>query len=107
MNGAPVTLNGRLHPFGQTREATLELKVGDVDLTRIDEYSPVPIGSRFHSGYLDSNLTLTFIQADGETPKIVLTGEAAVRGSRLITAPLKSRIPRKSREPTSDRSNSI
>ena len=52
MNGAPVTLNGRLHPFGQTREATLELKVGDVDLTRIDEYSPVPIGSRFHSGYL-------------------------------------------------------
>ena len=83
VNGAPVTLNGRLHPFGQTREATLELKVGDVDLTRIDEYSPVPIGSRFHSGYLDSNLTLTFIQADGETPKIVLTGEAAVRKLRI------------------------
>src|SRR4029077_13341662 len=50
VNGAPVTLNGRVRSFGQTHEVTLELKSSDVDLTRFDEYSPVPIGSRFHSG---------------------------------------------------------
>ena len=67
----PADAQRQAAPLHQTREATLELKLNDVDLTRIDEYSPVPIGIRLHSGYLDSNLMLTFIQVDGETPKIV------------------------------------
>ncbi|HET7062404.1 MAG TPA: DUF748 domain-containing protein, partial [Nitrosospira sp.] len=79
VNGAPLRLNGKLRPFSTNREATLELKLNDVDLTRVDEYSPVPVGIRLSSGYLDSNLVLTFSQADSEAPKITLTGEAALR----------------------------
>ncbi|SEK96684.1 DUF748 domain-containing protein [Nitrosovibrio tenuis] len=83
VNGAPLTLEGKLRPFTRNREATLELKLNDVDLTRVDEYSPIPVGISLHSGYLDSNLLLTFTQVDGEAPKMVLTGVAALRKLRI------------------------
>lgn len=79
VNGAPLTLEGKLRPFTNNREANLELKINDIDLTRVDEYSPVPVGVSLHSGYLDSNLVLTFVQNDGEPPKITLTGRTALR----------------------------
>ncbi|HEX8874019.1 MAG TPA: DUF748 domain-containing protein [Nitrosospira sp.] len=79
VNGAPIILEGKLRPFTAAREAALELKLNDVDLTRIDQYSPIPVGISLHSGYLDSNLLLTFTQIDGEAPEIVLTGRTALR----------------------------
>ena len=79
VNGAPLALNGKLRPFTRNREATLELKLNDVDLTRIDEYSPIPVGISLLSGHFDSDLLLTFTQVDGESPKMVLTGTAALR----------------------------
>jgi hypothetical protein len=79
INGAPLTLEGRLRPFTQNREATLELKLKDVDLVRIDEYSPVPLGISLASGYFDSDLLLTFSQIDGQAPNMVLTGNVALR----------------------------
>jgi hypothetical protein len=79
VNGAPLSLEGKLRPFTTTREANLELKLNDIDLTRVDEYSPIPVGITLHSGYLDSNLMLTFAQVDGEAPKIALTGRTTLR----------------------------
>jgi uncharacterized protein involved in outer membrane biogenesis len=83
VNGAPLTLEGKVRPFTKNREASLELKLNDIDLTRVDEYSPVPVGISLHSGYLDSNLVLTFVQVDGEPPKIALTGRTALRKLRI------------------------
>ena len=79
VNGAPLTLNGKLRPFTENREATLEIKLNDVDLTRVDEYSPIPTGISLLSGYFDSDLLLTFTQVAGESPSMVLTGRAALR----------------------------
>lgn len=79
INGAPLALNGKIRPFSKNREATLELELNDVDLTRIDEYSPIPVGISLLSGRFDSDLLLTFTQVDGESPKAVLTGHAALR----------------------------
>jgi uncharacterized protein involved in outer membrane biogenesis len=79
VNGAPLTLQGKLRPFTQNREATLELKLKGIDLMRIDEYSPVPLGISLASGYFDSDLLLTFTQVDGQAPNMVLTGSAALR----------------------------
>ncbi len=79
LNGSPLALNGQIRPFTSNREATLELKLNDVDLTRIDEYSPIPVGISLLSGRFDSDLLLTFTQADGESPRMVLTGTAALR----------------------------
>jgi hypothetical protein len=78
VNGAPLALNGKIRPFSKNREATLELKLDDIDLTRIDEYSPIPVGISLLSGRFDSDLLLTFSQ-DGESPKAVLTGHATLR----------------------------
>lgn len=79
INGAPLALNGKVRPFTKNREATLELKLNDIDLTRIDEYSPIPVGISLLSGRFDSDLLLTFSQVDGEPPSMVLTGNVALR----------------------------
>ncbi|SFO34702.1 DUF748 domain-containing protein [Nitrosospira briensis] len=96
INDAPVELNGRLRPFTQNREATLELKLSNVDLTRIDEYSPVPTGIRLLSGYFDSDLLLTFAQADGQPPSIVLSGRTALRKleieNKAVEAPYTAKL---------------
>ncbi|SFU62146.1 DUF748 domain-containing protein [Nitrosospira multiformis] len=79
VNGAPFNLTGKLRPFTTNREATLEIRLSDVDLTRIDEYSPIPVDIHLLSGYFDSELLLTFTQVDGQSPALVLTGNAALK----------------------------
>jgi uncharacterized protein involved in outer membrane biogenesis len=96
INGAPLTLEGRLRPFTQNREATLELKLKNVDLMRIDEYSPVPLGISLVSGYFDSDLLLTFTQIEGQAPNMVLTGSAALRKleieNRAVEVPYTAKL---------------
>lgn len=98
VNGAPLTLGGKLRPFTRNREATLELNFKDIDLTHIDEYSPIPTGMRLLSGYFDSDLLLTFSQADGESPNIALTGRAALKQleieNRAVEVPYNARLDR-------------
>lgn len=98
VNGATVDLNGRVRPFTRNREATLELKLNDVDLTRVDEYSPIPVGINLLSGRLDSDLSLTFAQADGEPPRMVLTGNTALRNleveNHAVEAPYTAKFNR-------------
>lgn len=79
INGAPLVLEGKLRPFADKREATLLLKFSDIDLTNIDEYSPIPIDIRLLSGNLDSNLSLVFTQAVDEAPSVSLSGGAALK----------------------------
>ena len=96
INGAPLTLEGKLRPFTKNREATLELKLKDVDLVRIDEYSPVPLGISLLSGYFDSDLLLTFTQVEGQAPNMVLTGRAALRKfeieNRAVEVPYTAKL---------------
>lgn len=79
INGAPFALEGKLRPFTDRREATLSLKCNDIDLTDIDEYSPIPVGFRLLSGNLDSNLLLAFTQTVDKAPTISLSGHAALK----------------------------
>jgi hypothetical protein len=98
VNGAALDLNGRVRPFTRNREATLDLKLNDVDLTRIDEYSPIPVGINLHSGRFDSDLSLTFAQADGEPPRMILTGSTALREleveNQAVEAPYTAKFDR-------------
>jgi len=98
VNGAALDLNGRVRPFTRNREATLELKLNDIDLTRVDEYSPIPVGINLLSGRLDTDLSLTFAQADGEPPRMVLTGNTALRNleveNHAVEAPYTAKFNR-------------
>ncbi len=91
VNGAPFALSGELRPFSGKREATLELKLNNIDLTHMDEYSPIPLGISLLSGYFDSDLQLTFTQETGESSSIVLSGHASLRKfeieNRIMEAP--------------------
>ena len=72
VNGAPFALNGKLRPFLGKREAILELKLDNIDLTRIDKYSPIPIGISLVSGYFDSDVRLTYTQEADQATRMVL-----------------------------------
>tara|TARA_R110002073_G_scaffold332890_1_gene519605 strand:- start:1986 stop:5177 length:3192 start_codon:yes stop_codon:yes gene_type:complete len=79
INGAPIYLDGKVRPFASKLEATLVLKLSNIDLTHIDEYSPIPTGISLLSGYFDSDLVVTFSQTPDEPPSVSLSGHAALR----------------------------
>ncbi|MCB1984276.1 MAG: DUF748 domain-containing protein [Burkholderiales bacterium] len=79
VNGAPFSLEGKLRPFTDEREATLMLSFDDIDLTNIDEYVPFPPGISLMSGYISSNLSLAFTQFRDDVPAITLSGETELK----------------------------
>ncbi len=79
INGSPLSLDGKLRPFTDNQEATLSLKLSEFNLTQFDRYAPLPNGIKLLSGYLNSDLLLTFTQAPDKAPDITLTGNATLR----------------------------
>ncbi len=86
VNGAPFELTGQVLPFAEKRAATLSLRFTDFDLTRLVEYSPLPLRARLLSAKLDSDLQLVFEQAGGSPPAITLAGEVALKDVDLAAA---------------------
>lgn len=79
INGAPFSLDGKLRPFAANQEATLAVKLGNIDLTQFDQYADLPKGIHLLSGYFDSDLQLTFTQEPTKAPDITLTGATTFR----------------------------
>lgn len=79
INGAPFSLDGKLRTFAVNQEATLAVKLSDIDLTRFDQYAALPKGIHLLSGYFDSDLLLTFTQESTKAPDITLTGATTFR----------------------------
>ncbi|MDR4517056.1 MAG: DUF748 domain-containing protein [Nitrosomonas sp.] len=79
VNGAPFSLEGKLRPFADKREATLVLSLSDIDLTNIDAYVPFPAGINLVSGYFDSHLTVAFTQVSEDEPAITLSGDVNLK----------------------------
>jgi len=79
INGAPFSLDGKLLPFAENQEATLTVKLSNIDLTQFDQYADLPKGIHLLSGYFDSDLLLTFTQESTKAPDITLTGATTLR----------------------------
>lgn len=75
INDSPFSLEGKLRPFTEKQEATLALKLDNLDLTQLDHYVTLPNGISFNSGFLDTDLLVTFTQVPNKTPDVVLSGE--------------------------------
>lgn len=90
INGAPFALESKLRPFADKREAELSLTLNDIDLTDIDEYSPIPLGIRLLSGKLDSDLSLIFTQAVEEAPSVRLSGRATLKALSIENKAVKA-----------------
>jgi len=79
INGSSFVLSGRVRPFSGRQEATLDLKLNNIDLMQIKEYSPIPIGINLLTGYFDSNLQLIYTQEADKKTKMLLSGNASLR----------------------------
>lgn len=79
VNDAPLSLYGNVRPFTDKREATLDLKLTDIDLTNIKKYLPFPTRISLLSGKFDSDLKLVFSQTSDESQEISLVGNVALR----------------------------
>ena len=83
VNGSPFILSGKVRPFSGKKEAIFDLKLNNIDLIQIDEYSPVPLGIRLLSGFFDSNLQLVYTQEADQTTKMVISGNTSLREFEL------------------------
>ena len=96
INGALLSLDGKLRPFAATQEATLTFKLDNADLTRFDRYVTLPEGIRLLSGFYDSNLNLSFTQEAGKEPQIEVTGATSLRQLTLknsaVAAPYQTQL---------------
>ena len=89
VNGAPLSLDGNVRPFTDKREATLDLKLTDIDLTNIKNYLPFPTRISLLSGKFDSDLELVFSQTSDETQEISLVGQVALRQLEIDNSAVK------------------
>jgi flagellar motor protein MotB len=83
VNGSPFILSGKVRPFSGKKEAIFDLKLNNIDLIQIDEYSPVQLGIRLLSGFFDSNLQLVYTQEADQTTKMVISGNTSLREFEL------------------------
>lgn len=80
LNGkAPINLQGKALPFADHREASLNIKLSDFDLTGVDEYAPDLKGLTLLSGLLDTDLNITFSQVDSKPAALAITGDIVLR----------------------------
>ena len=79
VDGAPLSLGGKVRPFSADKEAVLQLDVTDADLTRYVDYVPVALAFKLPSARLDSKLALIFSQAEGKPASVKLSGSVALR----------------------------
>ena len=85
IDGAPFAFNGRsTSPFGETRQATLDIDLDALSLPRYVDYAPLPNGLKLTDGALTTRLTLAFVSWKGASRSLILTGNA--RLDRLAIA---------------------
>ncbi len=84
INGAQVSLDGKLKPFTDQREVSMVLRLANIDLTRIVRYIPFPAGISLESGFFDSDLVVTFSQSGEDEPAITLSGKAALQNMAVV-----------------------
>jgi uncharacterized protein involved in outer membrane biogenesis len=79
VNGHPLKLAAQTKPFKDSYETRLALHLGDVDLPRYLEYSPIEFHFKLPSGKLDAALDISFAQSKDKGPSLIIAGDAAVR----------------------------
>jgi hypothetical protein len=79
VDGAPFMLKGKTRPFRNTREATLDINLHELDLARYFDYLPVATRFKLDSGKLDSKLVVSFIQPERQVPAITVAGAMQLR----------------------------
>lgn len=86
VNGAPLAIKGKSKPFAETHETEMAIDLGDLQLAKYLDYSPIKLPIRVQSGTLDSNLKLSFVQEKEKSPLLILSGAAAIKNLKVLEA---------------------
>lgn len=78
VDGTPIAVVGKTKPFSPSRETVVDIDIHKFSLPRYFEYIPVEVGFRLVAGALDTQLSLSFLQADGKPPALILSGQAGI-----------------------------
>jgi uncharacterized protein involved in outer membrane biogenesis len=78
IDGTPITLAGKTKPFSPLRETVVDIDIYQVSLPRYVEYFPAEIPFKLVSGMLDTQLSLSFLQTNGNPPALILSGQAGI-----------------------------
>ncbi len=78
IDGTPITLVGKTKPFSPSRETAVDVDIHQVSLPRYVEYFPAEIGFKLVAGTLDTQLSLSFLQTEGKSPALILSGQAGI-----------------------------
>ncbi|MFI4940621.1 MAG: DUF748 domain-containing protein, partial [Burkholderiales bacterium] len=83
VDGAPLHFAARARPFAEPREATLELKLADVDLTRYLGYLPFEPHFKMAGARLNLALNADFRQAKEHAPALLIDGNASLKSLHI------------------------
>lgn len=77
-DGSLVSVDGRMRPFADRREAVVDIKLDGFNLTGIDEYAPQIGGIRLNSALVDTQLEVSFGQVENKAADIRVNGDVSL-----------------------------
>ncbi len=80
LNGAPLSLGGKLRPFAPGKDAVVDVEIRDFDLAGVDAYIPANIPLTVTAAKLEGDLAVTFSQAEGQAPSVGVSGDLGIKG---------------------------
>lgn len=86
VNGARFVAEGQAQPFGEERRSTLTVDLGTSDVRRYVDYLPVAMPWRVVSAQAAARVSLDFLQPEGGTPRLHVSGALTLAGVELAQA---------------------
>ena len=83
VNDSPLLLKSKAHPFADPRDAIVDLNLDDLDVTHYLGYLPFEQRAKIPSARLSTKLTASFRQVKGQTPALILSGDASMKALQV------------------------
>lgn len=90
VNGSPLLIKGKAHPFADPLDATVDLNLDNVDLTSYLKYIPGTPHFKVPSARLDMQMVAHFQQKKDAAPALLLSGDVKLKSLQLNDANDKS-----------------
>ncbi|MEA5097725.1 MAG: DUF748 domain-containing protein [Burkholderiaceae bacterium] len=83
VNGSPLQVKGKAHPFGETKEAVIDLDLDGIALPHYMEYLPFKPQFKLPEGALDVHMSASFRQPKDAAMALLLKGSASLKNVRV------------------------
>ena len=83
INGTPLLIKGKAHPFADPVQAVVDLNLDNLDLTTYLKYIPGTPHFKVPSAHLDLHLIANFQQPKDKAPALLLSGDIKLKSLQL------------------------